>query len=319
MTQFSRQVAAALPVPSSPTLGVLAMLGACTIWGLSPLYYKLLAHVPPLEVLSHRTLWSLVFFAGVLLVQGRLAQIGHLLARPKRAGIVLLAALSISTNWFFFIFSVQTGHAMQASLGYYIFPLVAVMIGVVLFGERLSLLKSLAVGLATLAVLWLSRGLGAVPWISLILAMTFGMYGALKRGIAAGPVVSVTAEVLLLSPIALAWLFFAVGADGVYGTNWHDTLLLMVSGPLTGMPLILFSAASRRVEMATVGLLQYLNPTLQFLCATLVFAEPFTPAHAITFALIWTALALYSAEALRQGRAARRASSSASVPGTEVT
>jgi len=306
--------------------GVLAMLAACCIWGLSGLYYKLVAHVPPLEVLSHRTLWSLVFFGIVLLFQRRFGQLGAVLRHA--AGRMLLAALLISTNWFFFIWSVQSGHAVQASLGYYIFPLVAVMIGFLLLGERLTRGKWLAVALAGVAVAVLTWGLGVAPWISLVLAFTFGFYGLLKKGSAAGPVVSVTAEVLLLAPLALIWLWGVhtqgwsglVGrAGGAFGHDLRDSLILMLSGPLTGGPLILFSYASRRVSLASIGLVQYVNPTLQFLVAVLAFREPFTRWHAAAFGLIWLALTIYSLESLRQERAARRARVMSGTEGATVT
>ncbi|SIO29175.1 chloramphenicol-sensitive protein RarD [Rhodovulum sp. ES.010] len=305
--------------------GVLAMVGACVIWGLSSMYYKLLAHVPPLEVLGHRTLWSLVFFGLVLAAQGRLTEIARLVARPRALAVVFLAALAISTNWFFFIFSIQTGHAVEASLGYYIFPLVAVALGFAFLGERHSAAKWVAVAMACIAVAGLTWGLGVAPWASLALAGTFGIYGLLKRAVPAGPVVSVTTEVLLLAPLALVWLWgvHAQGWTGLtgrhlatFGHDLSDSLLLMLSGPLTATPLILFSYASKRVSYATVGLVQYLNPTLQFLVATMVFREAFTPWHGFAFALIWAALALYSAESLRQERASRRASISVGTSGT---
>lgn len=292
---------------SESVKGVAAMLAACSIWGLSPLYYKLLDHVPPLEVLAHRTLWSCVFFATVLLVQRRLGLLRLALLRPRDALVVGFAALMISTNWFFFISSIQIGKAIEASLGYYTFPLASVLLGAAIFGERLGRAQMLAVALAAVAVMVLTAGLGVAPWISLVLATTFGLYGVVKKWLSVGPVVSVTAEVLLLSPIALVVLWRVHDAGGGhFGADTADSLLLMLSGPLTATPLILFSYAARRLRLATVGLLQYLNPTLQFLVATLVFREVFTPWHAIAFALIWTALAIYSTATWRQDRAARR-------------
>lgn len=304
--------------------GVLAMIAACTVWGLSALYYNLLDGLPAIEILAHRTIWSALFFGVVLAFQGRLGQVSRLL-RGRRAAITLLAALMISANWFLFIFSVQINHVMQASLGYYIFPLVAVLIGVLVFHERIGRAQAVAVGLAATAVLVLALGLGVTPWISLALAASFGIYGLIKKRLDAGPVVSVTAEVVMLSPLALAYLVglrlgaWPGGAQPVFGHDLEQTLLLTFSGILTGGPLILFSYAARRVNMATVGLLQYINPTLQFLVATLVFSEPFTRWHMIAFALIWAALAIYSAASLRQDRAARRAAASAAISGMTVT
>ena len=304
------------------------MVGATVIWGFSAMYYKLIAHVPPLEVLAHRTIWSLVFFAAVLALRGRLGELRQLIAAPRSLGLVVLAALAISANWFVFIYSIQTGRAVEASLGYYIFPLVAVLFGLVIFGERLGRLKWLAVGLAALAVLVLTWGLGVAPWISLWLAVTFGLYGLLKKQLAAGPTVSVTAEVMVLAPLALVWLWGVhsqgwgglVGRNlGIFGQDLTDSLLLMFSGVLTAMPLMLFTTASRSLPLGTVGVMQYINPTLQFAVAALVFAEPVTRWHWIAFPLIWIAVALYSAETLRQDRSARRLSAKVATSGTSET
>jgi chloramphenicol-sensitive protein RarD len=298
--------------------GVLGMVLASTVWGLSSLFYKLLDHVPPLEVLSHRTLWSCLFFLAVLLLQGRIGRVRLVLTDRQAIPLILVAALTIAANWFCFILAIQIGMATEASLGYYIFPLVAVLLGVLVFREHLSRSQALAVGLATLAVVLLTLGLGVAPWISLLISATFGLYGMLKKKLDVGPVVSVTVEVLLLTPVALIVLFAQwQSGQGVFGMNLQDSLLLMLSGPLTATPLMLFSAAAHRVSLSTVGLVQYLNPTLQFLCAVLVFREPFGLWHAIAFALIWTALAIYSVSAIRQERAARRqASASAGVSTT---
>lgn len=311
---------------SQVQIGILNMVAACVIWGLSGLYYKLLSHIPAIEILAHRTLWSAVFFTSVLALQGRLGQLWRLLAGARQVVTVACAALMISCNWFFFIWSVGAGRATEASLGYYIFPLVAVLLGRIVFRERLAPAQWLAVGLAGCAVAVLTWGLGVLPYISLILATSFGIYGVFKKRIAFGPVVTVSAEVILLTPIALVIMVgfgtaqgagldrvLAVGTET--GMSWRDMALLMFSGPLTATPLILFAAATHRVPMATVGLVQYINPTLQFLVAALVFAEPVTLWHGIAFPLIWVALAFYSWTALRQDRAARRLARHAS---TEV-
>ncbi len=293
---------------SEAVKGVFAMVLACVVWGFSPILYKALAHVPPPEVLAHRTLWSLVFFLCVLAIQRRLPLLPALLV-TRAVGLVALAALLISANWFGFIWSVQHGRTIEASLGYYIFPLVAVLIGLVIFREGLGVGQWAAIALAALAVVVLTFGLGAAPWIALYLALTFGLYGLLKRRIEAGPVVSVAAEVAILAPLAGAWLLGVHGGywgdGGAFGKGWTDSLLLVVSGVVTGGPLMLFSYATKRVRMATVGLVQYLNPTLQFAVAALVFAEPVTLWHMIAFPLIWVALTVYSLESLRQERRRR--------------
>lgn len=299
--------------------GVGALIAACTVWGLSPLYYHLLAHVPPLEVLCYRTLWSLIFFAGVLAVQGRLGRVAKALRDRRTALTIIVSAVMISANWFGFIYTISLGNGLQASLGYYMFPLVAVVLGWLIFGEKMTRGQVAAVVLAASAVLVLTLGLGVPPWIALGLAATFGAYGVLKKGLDLGPVVSVTAEVAVLAPLALVWLTFQGTEIGAHALNWSDMILLAVSGPLTGLPLILFSAAARRVRLSTVGLVQYLNPTLQFGCAVLFFGNPVTRWHAIAFPMIWAALALYSLSSLRQDRAARKALRNAATSGTALT
>lgn len=289
------------------------MLLACTIWGLAPLYYAQLQHVPPLEVLCYRAIWSCILFAIILAAQRRLGLVGQALRVPKQAALIVAAALFISANWFGFIYAISVGKAIEASLGYYIYPLVAVVIGRLAFAEHLQRLQWWAIGLAGLAVLILTAGLGVVPILALWLAATFAVYGVIKRGLAVGPVVSVTAEVIVLLPFAigLLWIF---GAPG--DASMRDHALLSISGPITAIPLILFTYSARRVRMSSLGLTQYLNPTLQFSCAVFIFSEPFTQWHAIAFPMIWLALAMYSFAQIRQDRALRKAASNS---GTEST
>ena len=292
----------------NPFKGIIAILAASSIWGLSSLFYKALAHVPPLEVLSHRTLWSLVFFGVVLMVRGRLGAVFQALKNWRVVLGLALAALMISLNWGGFITSIQFGYALEASLGYYFFPLVVVGLGALIYGEKFTRFQGVALALMGLAVLVLTFGLGAPPWIALFLAGTFGVYALIKKRIQAGPMVSVFVEVLLLAPVAAIWLYGAHAygwalvprTTGWFGENWQDTLLLVLTGPMTGTPLILFSYAAQHAKLSTVGLIQYLNPTLQFSVAALIFAEPFTQWHAIALPLIWAALALYSLESWRQ-------------------
>jgi len=285
------------------TKGVLAMAAACTIWGLSPLFYALLSHIPPMEVLAHRTLWSLVIFAGILALQGRLAELPAALSTRRRFLLVALSTAMISVNWFLFIYAVGVGRTVEASLGYYIYPLVAVAIGAVVLREGLGALQAVAVALAAGAVLILTVGLGAPPWISLTLATTFGVYGLLKRWVTAGPVVSVTSEVLLFLPLALGYLIW-LAAEGGLNLSPGDMALFVASGPMTAVPLILFSYAAKRVRMATVGLIQYLNPSLQFAVAVLILNEVITVWHMIAFPVIWAALTLYSVATLSGSRRA---------------
>ncbi|MBT7907013.1 MAG: EamA family transporter RarD [Marinovum sp.] len=276
--------------------GVLAMVVACLVWGLSPLYYKMLVSVPPIELLSHRTLWSMVLFALILFMQGRLRGALGVLGNKNIMATLFIAALMIAFNWFIFIYSIQINRATETSLGYFIFPLVSVIFGVVLFRENLSRAQISAVLLAAFSVLILTYGLGRVPWIALSVSISFGIYGVIKKSLSIPAIVTVTLEVLLLSPIALMILYFyhASGSGGQFGQSASISLLLILSGPMTATPLILFSYATRRVALATVGILQYINPSLQFLCATVLFLEPLSIWHAVAFPLIWFALALYT-------------------------
>ncbi|MEL7115467.1 MAG: EamA family transporter RarD [Pseudomonadota bacterium] len=302
--------------------GFFALVAASVIWGLSPIYYKALAHVPPIEVLSHRTLWSLVFFGSVLAFQARLFDVGRAFKGRNAALKLMLSAMLISFNWGVFIWSIQVGRTVEASLGYYIFPLISVVVGMIVFREGWQAGKLIAFGLACAAVIVLTVGLGAAPWVSIALALSFAAYGVIKKTSETGPTVGVTAEVVLLAPFALAWLAWlhlGLGqtgasdvAGGAFGTSMRDTLLLIFAGPITAAPLILFSYASRRLRFATLGLVLYLNPTLQFLVAVFIFTEPLTLWHGIALPLIWLGLAVYTVSLYASERASRRSDISSS-------
>ncbi len=313
--------------------GIVAIVAACTIWGLATLYYKAMVHVPPLEVLAHRTVWTFGFFGLLVLAQGRFRAVLALIRGPGR-GRVWLAAAIVAVNWGLFIWAIQAGHAVEASLGYYIFPLVTVLLGVIVLGERLTRGQGVAVVLAAGAVGVLTYGLGVAPYVALALAGTFAPYMLIKKQMAAPAAVSVTAEVMVLVPLALIWLALlhggwlaggmgggvlgagVLGAGGWFGRDVFSTVMLPVTGVITGGPLILFSWGAQRVRLATLGLVQYLNPTLQAVVAVAVFGEAFTGWHLVAFALIWGALAIYSLEGWRQDRAARSRSTSAGTSGT---
>ena len=290
------------------------MVLACVIWGLSPIYYAQLKHVPAIEVLAYRGIWSLVFFALILGLQRRVGRAFD--ASRNYFWTILLASVMIAANWFGFIFAIQTGQGLEASLGYYILPLMAVLLGGLIFGERLDGIQRTAVGLATFAVIILTWGLGVAPWIALFLAATFAVYGVVKKTLEVGPVVSVTAEVLIIAPLALGYLIY-VGTYRDHSMATH--LFLALSGPLTALPLILFSYAAKRAQLSTIGLVQYLNPTLQFACAVFVLGELVTQWHILSFAIIWTALAIYTYSMWRQDKASRKEVSSAGTSGTTVT
>ena len=302
--------------------GVAAIVLACTIWGFATLYYKAMAHVPPLEVLAHRSFWSLVFFGVYLWAKGRWDEVWALLRGADRGRVAFIAGI-VALNWGLFIYAIQAGYAVEASLGYYILPLVTVVMGVVVLGESLSVLQGLAVGLAALAVAVLTWGLGVAPWMALALAFSFSPYLLVKKQMKAAAAVSVTAEVLLIAPFALALLVYAhtggvqfgrVG--GIFGADVYSTMMLPVTGAITGLPLVLFSWGAQRVRLSTLGLVQYLNPSLQAVSAVAIMGEPFTKWHGVAFAMIWAALAVYSLEAGRQDRRLRKASSSVATSDT---
>ena len=274
--------------------GILAILAACVIWGLSPLYYNLLTMVPPLELLAQRTLWSFLFFALVLGLQGRFSALIHALGNRGHVITLFAAACAIAVNWYFFIYSVQINRVSEASLGYFIFPLVAVVFGLIVFKEKLSALQWVAVALAVFAVLILTYGLGVAPWLALVLSLSFGTYSVLKKRLDLSPVISVTLEVMLLLPLTVPYLLIQNWPIQDSTDSWQIWFLLMGSGPLTATPLILFSYATRRISMSTVGIMQYINPSIQFLVALLIFAESMTDWHFGAFSIIWVAVVIYS-------------------------
>jgi chloramphenicol-sensitive protein RarD len=281
--------------------GLAALVAACTIWGLAPIVYRALDHVPSAEVLSHRTIWALLMFAVWLGVQRRLGAVRALLGGRERLWVLAAAAL-VGVNWYAFIWSIQHGRSVEASLGYYIFPLLVVGLGVIVFGEPFTRAKLAALGLAGAAVGLLTWGLGAAPWMALFLAVTFAAYAVIKRRLNAGPVVSITAESLLLSVPAAIWLGRTIVAgEGHFTADPATASLLVFTGAITAVPLMLFSFASRQVSMAAFGLTQYLNPTLQFLVAALYFHDPVTRWHLWALAIIWVAVLVYAIAGLRPG------------------
>ena len=274
---------------TQPVKGAIAMLLACLTWGFAPLYYSFLSHLGPEEILAHRTVWSVLTFTVVIALTGRRRETLRVLKLPKTMALILLAGVMIGINWYVFIFSVGAGRVTESSLGYYIFPLVMVLLGLVVFRETLSTLQWVSVALAVTAVLVLTYGLGGVPWLAMIISVTFGIYGLLKRIIRVDSVVSVTLEVVLLLPFAALYLFWFGSMPDV-----PTMALLMFSGLITAGPLMLMTYATQTVRMATVGLVQYLNPVLQFFCAIVLLGEILTGWHMIAIGLIWTALAFYT-------------------------
>ncbi len=271
---------------------------AYAVWGLFPIYFKQVAQVPALEVVLHRTVWSLLFVLGVLLVLKRWAWMRPLLGQPKVLGAFALSALLLSSNWLVYVWAVQNQHVLDASLGYFILQLVNVARGYTFFGERPRRGQWLAVALAAAGVVWLTLQTGQLPWIALVLALTFGFYGLLRKVAVLGALEGLALETMMLSPLAMAVLvFWGAQGQGVAVQGDVSTLAwLLFAGPMTAVPLLLFAAGARRIPMMTLGILQYIAPTLQFALGVWLFGEPLQPSRLIGFGLIWLALLVYSLE-----------------------
>lgn len=285
---------------SSYSKGVLSAALAYACWGLFPLFFKLLGHVNPAEVVAHRTVWSLLFVLLVLAVMKRFAWMRDLLGKPRVLAAFALSALLLACNWLVYVWAVQNDHVLDASLGYFINPLVNVALGFLVLHERPRKLQWLAVGLAAAGVLWLTLQAGRLPWVALALAFSFGFYGLLRKIAPLGALEGLTLETLILTPVAiaaLAWWSWQ-GHGALVAGDGATLALLLLAGPLTAVTLLLFASGARSIPMTTLGLLQYIAPTLQFGLGVWIFHEPFQPARLIGFALIWLALAVYSLESL---------------------
>ena len=289
--------------------GVLYAIGAFFIWGIFPLYWKPLHDVPALQILCHRIVWSALFVAMILLWQRNWAWLGNALREPRRVAIFALSSLLLSGNWLIYIWAVNAGHVVEASLGYFINPLVNVLLGRLFLAERLNRAQAAAVLLAAVGVAWITFHAGALPWIALSLAATFGLYGLLRKKAPLPSLEGLALETFLLTPVAAAALLWfqwqGSAAFGQLGLG-IDTLLVG-AGVVTAIPLLLFASGARRLKLATLGLIQYLGPTIQLGLGVWLFGEPFDQARAMGFALIWLALALYSGHGLLGYLKARRA------------
>jgi chloramphenicol-sensitive protein RarD len=286
------------PLRTGLVLGVAAYVS----WGLLPLYLKLLHTVPSLQVLSHRVVWSLLLLAVIVVALRRVRAIWAA-ARGRTLGLLCASAALIAVNWLVYIWAVQHAHVLEASLGYFINPLVNVALGVVVLGERVSRVQWVAVTIAAAGVVVLATNGGGQLWISIALALSFGFYGLVRKVAAIDALGGLTVETLLLGPVALGVIWWAgAHGQGAWGHDARLDTLLVLAGAVTAAPLLMFAAAARRLRYATMGLLQYLAPTLQFLQAVLLFGEPLSPVHFVTFALIWTGCALYAFDSVRAAR-----------------
>jgi chloramphenicol-sensitive protein RarD len=293
--------AAAPTSERSQRSGLVWGLAAYASWGLFPIYFKAVAAVPALEVLAHRVVWSVVVLAIVLTVQRRWREVSAAVTEPRTLGVLSLTALLIGGNWYLFIWAVTTGHLLQASLGYFINPLVNVFLGVVFLGERMSRAGIAAVAMAGLGVGWLAARGGAVPWVALVLAFSFALYALIRKTAQVKPVPGLAVETALLAPVALLYLATTASSGGLYfGTgSWRLDLLLAAAGLITALPLLWFNVAAQSLPLSTLGFLQYLSPTGQFLLAVLAYGEPLTSDRLVAFAWIWIALGIFTVDQLR--------------------
>ncbi len=284
--------------------GVFYAALAYTAWGFLPVFFKQLIQVNAFEVVMHRMVWSLVFLLCVLAVLKRWAWLREVARQPRVLAAFGASALLLSANWSVYVWAVQNAHVLDASLGYFILPLVNVAMGFAFLRERPRPVQWLAVAVAAAGVLWLTLQAGRLPWVALVLAITFGIYGLLRKLAALGALEGLTLETLLLSPMALGMLaWWAWSGQGALVQGDPATLgWLLLAGPLTAIPLLLFAAGARRIPLATLGILQYISPSLQMLLGVWLYGEAFVPARAIGFYLIWTALLLYSADSFWQSR-----------------
>jgi chloramphenicol-sensitive protein RarD len=291
--------------PQAPSRAALAQaVGAYTIWGFLPVYFNLLKSVPPVEVIAHRVIWSVALLLIMLAFRRRLAALWETLTTRRMLLPMAATALLIGLNWLIYIWAVTHGHIAASSLGYFLNPLVNVMLGYFFLRERLTPAQWIAVGLAGVAVAIIAAGALDALWISLSLALTFGLYGLIRKVAPVGPMVGLAAETIILLPLCVAFMaVWAVDGQNHFAQGQLSIdLLLVAAGVVTAVPLLLFASAARRMKYATIGLIQYIGPTIQILLAVLVYRESLTAVHLIAFPLIWTGLALYSWDAWRQVR-----------------
>jgi len=288
---------------ASVRTGLFYCIATYAWWGISPNYFKLVSHVPPGVVLCHRVVWSAALLAVLLSATQQWGEVRAIM-RNRRLMLWLVATtVFIAINWLVFIFAISKGRLMESSLGFFMNPLVMVLLGVVFLSEQLRRLQWVAVGLAAAGLVYLSLSHGGLPWISIVLSMAFCFYSLIRKKIAVGPLSGLFVETLLLAPAAIVYLFWSHTRDGAAVFNTSGTWgLLALSGPVTTIPLLWFIAAAKRLPLTTIGFMQYINPTLQLMTAVLIFGEPFGHERVVAFAVIWVAVAVFVADSVRAAK-----------------
>jgi chloramphenicol-sensitive protein RarD len=281
---------------SDKVIGIWYALAAFTTWGVLPLYWRLMREVPPQQILAHRISWSLLFVSFIITIQKRWNEAKGVFSFRQSKASFIVSALFLGINWFIYIWAVNTNHVVESSMGYFINPLVNVLLGVVFLKEKLTFWQGISILLALGGVSYLTFHYGKVPWIALSLAFSFGTYGLLRKIAYAGSLIGLLAETSILTPVAVVYIFIQhVHQIGFFSTSSPAlSFLLAGSGIVTALPIIWFAHSVRRIPLSTVGFIQYLAPSLMLLLSVVVFKEPFTKTHMISFGLIWTALTLYS-------------------------
>jgi chloramphenicol-sensitive protein RarD len=284
--------------------GVLAGIAAYSLWGVFPLYFRLLDTVEPAEILLHRVVWSFVVVMALLAAQGDRRWLAEVRATPGAFPRLAVAGVLVATNWLVYIWAVNNGHVVEGALGYYVNPLLTVALGVFVLGEHLTAMQKVALGFGAAAVAVLTVGYGRLPWIALVLASSFAGYGFLKKAAAVTATRSLAVETTVLVPVALAAMLVLHGSGEAAFTNGSvgRDVLLVGLGMVTALPLLLFGTAATRIPLSLLGLLQYLTPTLQLLCGVLVFDEPMPPVRLAGFVLVWIALGLLAVDAVGRSR-----------------
>ncbi len=277
--------------------GVWYAILAYGLWGLLPLYWKLLQHVPSIEILAHRIFWSFVFVSILLAVFRRWQVLREVMSNKKSRLYIFFCSLLITCNWFLYIWGINNDHVIETSLGYYINPLLSIVLGVVVLKERLTFWQVISVVLAAIGVVIVTVEFGSFPWLAILLALTFAIYGLGKKMAKADSMVGLALETVIVAPVALIYLGWieAAGSGSFGAAGWGTTVLLMGAGVATAMPLLWFAKASNRAPLSTLGFTQYLSPSITLLLGIFLFKETFTAVHAVSFGFIWTGLLLYSA------------------------
>lgn len=287
--------------------GIWLAIGAYSIWGFFPVYWKLLKHVPALQLLGHRIGWSFILLVMVLLVTQRWKDFRKAIGSPRIMRTYLVAAILIGVNWLTYVWAVNAGFIVETSLGYYINPLVSVLLGVMVLKEKIRKWQWVAIGLAALGVLYLTISYGSLPWIALTLAFSFGFYGLVKKTAPLNSIQGLTLETGILFVPSIAWLLYSdIAGEGAFlHTGWQSDMLMVGAGLATTIPLLMFASATKMIPLSMVGILQYIAPTIQFLIAVLVYHEPFSSARVIGFVIVWLALAIFGIEGWITQRSAK--------------